>query len=132
MLWKKEIKTLNDKIFGLERSKKEKIYTHKRKVLKFKLNTLNQRLERKVNNRPTERQLYNINKISVEDKKHDRLNKIQKLEEEIAFIEKDIQKIEKKLDDLSFEYEDNKQEMVKRNLAKFYTNLLSFAAITIN
>ncbi|MFX1317310.1 MAG: helicase-related protein, partial [Promethearchaeota archaeon] len=131
-LWKKEIKTLNDKIFGLERNKKEKIYAYKRNILNFKLNTLKQRLDRKVSSKPTERQLNNINKISDEIRKQERLNKIQKLIEEIAFIEKDIQKVEKKLDDLAFEYEDLKQDMIKRNLAKFYTNLLSFAVININ
>ncbi len=130
-LWKNEIKTLNDKIFDLERSKKEKIYAHKRNVLSFKLDSLKQKFERKGNSKPTERQLQNINKMSDETKKQERLDKIQKLEEEIKFIEKDIQNVEKKLDDLSFEYEDLKQEMIKRNLAKFYTNLLSFAVIKL-
>ncbi len=130
-LWKNEIKILNDKIFDLERSKKEKIYAHKRNVLFFKLDSLKQRLERKRNSRPTERQLQNINKMSDETKKQERLDKIQKLEEEIMFIEKDIQNVEKKIDDLSFEFEDLKQEMIKRNLAKFYTNLFSFAVIKL-
>ncbi len=130
-LWKNEIKILNDKIFDLERSKKEKIYAHKRNVLFFKLDSLKQRLERKRNSRPTERQLQNINKMSDETKKQERLDKIQKLEEEIRYIEKDIQNLEKKLDDLSFEFVDLKQEMIKRNLAKFYTNLFSFAVIKL-
>jgi len=130
-LWKNEIKILNDKIFELERSKKEKIYAHKRNVLFFKLDSLKQRLERKRNSRPTERQLQNINKMSDETKKQERLDKIQKLEEEIMFIERDIQNVEKKIDDLSFEFEDLKQEMIKKNLAKFYTNLFSFAVIKL-
>ncbi|MFX1321955.1 MAG: SNF2-related protein [Promethearchaeota archaeon] len=130
-IWKNEIKTLNDKIFELEKSKKEKIYAHKRNFLFFKLNSLKQRLERKETNRPSERQLKNINKMPDETKKQERLDKIQKLEEEIKFIERDIHNVEKKLDDLSFEYEDLKQEMIKRNLAKFYTNLLSFAVIKL-
>jgi len=130
-LWKNEIKILNDKIFDLERSKKEKIYAHKRYVLFFKLDSLKQRLERKRKNRPTERQLQNINKMSEETKKQERLDKIQKLEEEIRYIEKDLQNIEKKIDDLSFEFEDLKQEMIKKNLAKFYTNLFSFAVIKL-
>ena len=130
-LWKKEIKILNDKLFDLERSKKEKIYAHKRNVLFFKQDSLKQRLERKKNSRPTQRQLQNIDKMSDETKKQERLDKIQKLDEEINYIEKDMQNMEKKLDDLSFEYEDLKQEMIKRNLAKFYTNLLSFAVIKL-
>ena len=130
-LWKNEIKILNDKIFDLERSKKEKIYAHKRNVLFFKLDSLKQRLERKRNSRPTERQLQNINKMSDETKKQERLDKIQKLEEEIMFIERDTQNVEKKIDDLSFEFEDLKQEMIKKNLAKFYTNLFSFAVIKL-
>ena len=130
-LWKNEIKTLNDKIFDLERSKKEKIYAHKRNVLSFKLDSLKQKFERKGNSKPTERQLQNINKMSDETKKQERMDKIQKLEEEIRYIEKDMKNVEKKLDDLSFEFEDLKQEMIKRNLAKFYTNLLSFAVIKL-
>ena len=47
----------------------------------------------------------------------------------IMYIKKDIQSVKRKLDDLSFEYEDLKKEMHKRNLAKFYTNLNSFAII---
>ncbi|MFX0043102.1 MAG: SNF2-related protein [Candidatus Hodarchaeota archaeon] len=130
-IWKKEIEILNDKLYDLEKNKKEKIYAHKRNVLFFKLNSLKQRLERKQNNRPTERQLQNINKMSDETKKQEKLDNIQKLEEEIKYIEKDIKNIEKKLDDLSFEYEDLKQEMIKKNIAKFYTNLLSFAVIKL-
>ena len=44
-------------------------------------------------------------------------------------MKKDIVGIKKKLDDVSFEYEDLKNEMKKRNLAKFYTNILGFAVI---
>ena len=40
--------------------------------------------------------------------------------------------IDKKLDDLAFEYEDLKKEMDKRNIAKYYTNLSSFAIIKLN
>jgi hypothetical protein len=130
-IWKKEIKSLNDKLYEIEKNKKEKVYAHKRNVLYFKLNSLKQRLDRKQNNRPTERQLQNINKMSDETKKQERLDNIQKLEEEIKYIEKDMKNVEKKLDDLSFEYEDLKQEMIKRNLAKFYTNLISFAIIKL-
>ena len=64
-------------------------------------------------------------------KKQERIDKIKKLEEEIKFIQKDIKLTEKKLDDLSFEYEDLKNEMNKRNLSKFYTNLLSFALLKV-
>lgn len=130
-LWKKEIKTLNDKIFNTERSKKEKIYAHKRNVLFSKLDLLRQRLEKKRTYLPSERQLQNVSKMSDETKKQEKLDKIQNLEEEIQFIERDINNVEKKLDDLSFEYEDLKKDMIKRNLAKFYTNLLSFAIIKL-
>jgi len=130
-LWKREIKKLNDKIFTIEQEKKKRIYAYNRRVLKFKIESLNQRLERNKNKRPTRRQLRNINGLIDEIKKQERLQEIQKLEEEIRFNEKDIQKNNKKLDDLSFEYEDLKNEMNRRNLAKFYTNLLSLAIIRI-
>ena len=129
--WKREIKTLNDTIFNRERKKKEKIYSHKKRTLNFKLESLYQILERNKTKRPTPRQLYNIEKITDATKKQERLNKIKKLEEEIKFINKDINLTKRKLDDLSFEYEDLKNEMIKRNISKFFTNLLSFALLKI-
>ncbi|MFX1257408.1 MAG: SNF2-related protein [Promethearchaeota archaeon] len=130
--WKKEIKQLNDKIFNLELKKKEKIYAHKRNVLNFKLISLKQKLERKKNKRPTERQKQNINNLKDETKRKEKLDKIEKLEEEIRFIAKDLEIIEKKLDDLSFEQEDLKNDIIKRNLRKFYTNIMSFAIIKLD
>ncbi|KKM19235.1 hypothetical protein LCGC14_1657710 [marine sediment metagenome] len=59
------------------------------------------------------------------------MNNIKKLEEEIKFLKSDIRLIQIKLDDLSFEFEDLKNEMVKRNLSKFYTTILSFALIKL-
>ena len=64
-------------------------------------------------------------------KKQERLNKLKKLEEDIKFITKDLNLTKKKLDDLSFEYEDLKNEMIKRNLSKFFTNLLSFSLLKL-
>ena len=128
-IWKKEIKILNDSIFNQEKKKKEKIYSHKKRTLNLKLESLNYILERNKNKRPTPRQLQNIEKITDTAKKQEKLNNIKKLEEEIKFIQKDMKLTEKKLDDLSFEYEDLKNEMIKRNLSKFYTNLLSFAIL---
>lgn len=128
-IWKREIKTLNDKIFAKEQEKKKKIYSHNRKVLNIKIESLNQKLLNNKNKKPTSRQLQNINNLRDETKKYERIQKIKKFEEEIRFIEKDIQIAKKKLDGLSFEYEDVKNEMKRRNLAKFYTNLLSLAII---
>ncbi|MFX1310537.1 MAG: DEAD/DEAH box helicase [Promethearchaeota archaeon] len=130
-IWKREIKTLNDSIFEREKKKKEKIYRHKRRTLNLKLESLKLTLEQKKNRRPTSRQLQNIEKITEGEKKQERLNMIKKLEEEIKFIEEDIKINETKLDDLAFEYEDLKNEMIKRNKSKFYTNLLSFALLKI-
>jgi len=130
-IWKREIKLLNDTIFNQERKKKEKIYSHKKRTLNLKLESLNLMLERNKNRRPTARQLHNIEKITEPAKKQEKLNKIKKLEEEIKFINKDIDSTRRKLDDLSFEYEDLKNEMIKRNISKFYTNLLSFALLKI-
>jgi SNF2 family DNA or RNA helicase len=128
-VWKKEIKQLNDKIFIIERDKKKKIYNYSRRVLNLKLESLNQRLERNVNKKPTSRQLQNINNLKDYDRKQERLQDIKRLEEEIRIDERNIKRIEKNLDELSFEYEDLKNEMKRRNLAKFYTNLLSFAIV---
>ncbi|MFW9785289.1 MAG: helicase-related protein, partial [Candidatus Heimdallarchaeota archaeon] len=130
-IWKKEIKQLNDKIFASERDKKKKIYKYNRRALSLKIEAMQQRLERNQNRRPTERQLQNIRNLKDETKKQERLRSIQKLEEDIQFIERDIKLAENKLDDLSFEYEDLKNEMKRRNLSKFYTNMLSFAIIRI-
>ncbi len=130
-IWKEEVRKLNDKIYSLEREKKRKIYDHNKKILKLKLESLKLRLERKEKNRPTQRQLQNINNLKDETRKQTRLQEIQNLEEEITFIEKDISIIEKKLDDFAFEKDDILNEMKRRNLAKFYTNLLSLAIVRI-
>jgi len=127
--WKREIKILNDKIFNQEKKKKDKIYSHKKRNLNLKLESLNRTLEKNENRRPSPRQLQNIEKITESKKKQERLENIKKLEEEIKFLKRDIQSIGKKLDDLAFEYEDLRNEMNRRNLAKFYTNLLSFALL---
>ncbi|MHA1992381.1 MAG: helicase-related protein [Candidatus Hodarchaeales archaeon] len=130
-IWKKEIKQLNDKIFTIERDKKKKIYAYNRRVLNFKIESLRQRLEGNINKKPTNRQLQNINGLKDGTRKQERLQSIKKLEEEIRFNERDIKLAEKKLDNLSFEYEDLKNEMNRRNLAKFYTNMLSLAIIRL-
>ncbi len=129
--WKREIKILNDKIFNQEKKKKDKIYSHKRRILNLKLESMNMTLEKNKNKRPSPRQLQNIETRTDLKKKQERLDNLKKLEEEIEFNKRDIKLIERKLDDLAFEYEDLRNEMNRRNLAKFYTNLLSFAIIRI-
>ncbi|MFX1380662.1 MAG: SNF2-related protein [Promethearchaeota archaeon] len=131
-IWKREVKTLNNSIFAQQKKKKEKIYSHKRRSLNLKRESLLKVLERNENKRPTPRQFQNIEKLTDIKKKQERLNLIKKLEEEIKFIKQDIKLLEKKIDDLSFEYEDYKNEITKRNLAKFYTNLIALALIKIN
>jgi SNF2 family DNA or RNA helicase len=130
-IWKSEILQLNDKIFAMEQEKKKKIYNYNRRVLRLKTESIHQILERKKKSKPTERQLQNIRNLGDAIKKQERIRGVQKLKEEIRFLERDAQSIEKKLDELSFEFEDLKNEMKKRNLGKFYTNLLSFAVIEI-
>jgi hypothetical protein len=127
--WKREIKILNDKIYNQQKRKKEKIYTHKRRTLNLKLESLAKNLEQKENKRPTTRQLHNIEKMTDLDKKKERLDYFKKIEEDIKFINTGMISIKKKLDDLSFEYEDLKNEMIKRNKSKYYTNLISFALL---
>ncbi|MFX1413775.1 MAG: SNF2-related protein [Promethearchaeota archaeon] len=129
--WKQEIRALNDKIYNLERSKKEKVYQFKSKILTQKIGNLNRKLERKVKQKPTEKQMKNILSLTDEAKRRERLKKVKQIDEDINFLEKDIAFTEKKIDDLSFEFEDIKNEMIKRNLAKFYTNLSSFAIVKI-
>jgi hypothetical protein len=130
-IWKREVRKLNDKIFNIEREKKSKVYEHNRSVLNSKLESLKLRLERKEKNKPTQRQLDNINSLKDETRKQKKLQDIQKLEEEIKLIERDIKNKEKKLDEIAFEHEDLSNEMKRRNLAKFYTNLLSLGIIRI-
>ncbi len=127
--WKKEVRKLNDKIFNIEMKKKEKIYKFNRKALNLKLEAMKLKLERKTNQRPSERQKANLASLTDEKKKQEKIERYERLEEDIRFIEKDIRLIERQIDDLSFNYEDLKNEMKKRNLAKFYTNLTSFAII---
>ena len=130
-IWKREIKSLNDNIFEQEKRKKEKIYSHKRRTLNLKRESLKLTLEQKKNQKPTTQQLRNIEKITNAERKQERLNRIKKINEEIKFIDRDIKLNERKLDDLAFEYEDLTNEMIKRNKSKFYTNLLSFALLKI-
>ena len=130
-IWKGEVKRLNDKIYASEREKKKKMYENNNKTLKLRIESLKLRLERKEKNKPTQRQLQNINNLEDKERKKQRLQDIRDLEEEIRFIQKDITIITKKLDDLAFEHEDLTSDMKRRNLAKFYTNLLSFAFIRI-
>ena len=92
---------------------------------------LKRKLERKEGQNPTERQLRNILNLTDEGRKEEKKRKVKQLEEDIHFLNKDIKLTEKKIDDLSFEYEDIKKEMIKRNLAKFYTNLDAFAIIRL-
>ena len=130
-IWKQEIKALNDKIFTSERNKKEKIYQYKSRALNLKMEGLKRKLERKEGQNPTERQLRNILNLTDEGRKEEKKRKVKQLEEDIHFLNKDIKLTEKKIDDLSFEYADIKKEMIKRNLAKFYTNLDAFAIIRL-
>jgi hypothetical protein len=129
--WKNEIKALNAKIFKIETKKKEKIYTYNKRLLTFKLESLKLKLEKKESKKPTERQLLNIKSIEDKQKRQERLDKIDKLKEDIRFLEKDIAKVEKKLDDLAFDYDDLKREMNERNRAKYYTNLSACAILRV-
>jgi len=130
-LWKQEIKVLNDKIYTQEKKKKERLFAHNRKILKYKIEILKQKLERKESQRPSEKQLRNIKYLTDQAKKQEKMNKIEKLKEEINFLKQDIRLIEKKLDDLSFEFEDRKNEMIRRSRSKYYTNIISFALIKV-
>jgi len=129
--WKQEIKALNDKIYNLERNKKEKIYKYKSKILTQKIESLKRKLERKEKQKPTEKQMKNIMNLTDQTKKEERLKRVKQIEEDISFLKRDITATEKKIDDLAFQYDDLKREMIKRNLAKFYTNLSSLALVKI-
>ena len=60
------------------------------------------------------------------------MNKYKKLEEDIKFLNKYIQSIQRKLDDLSFENEDRKNELRKRAQSKYYINLISYAIVKLS
>ncbi len=129
--WKKDVIKLNNKIFNQEKIKKEKIYHHKKSVLQHRIETLKSKFERKSNQKPTERQLQNIRELKDVKKKEERKKNIEKLYEQITFLEKKIQRTEKELDDLSFWFSDVKNEMKKRNISKYYTNLEFFAKVLV-
>ncbi|MFO8020196.1 MAG: SNF2-related protein [Promethearchaeia archaeon] len=130
--WKTEIKRLNNKIFKKEQEKKKKIYAHKREILKLKRESLKQKKKQKETEKPSKRQLDRIYRITDEDKRQKKLKEIKSIEEDIEVLIKDIKLIKRKLDDLAFEYEDMKNEMKKRNLSEYYTNLTGFAVINIS
>jgi SNF2 family DNA or RNA helicase len=129
--WKREVQRLNKKLYTQEKEKKEKIYKHKKKVLNLKIKNLKKRLNKKISQRPSERQQQNIANMKDEKKKQERIQYYERLEETIRFLERDISKSIKKLDDLYFEYEDLKEDMKKRNQAKFFTNLIGIAIVNI-
>ena len=130
-IWKREIKRLNDKIFKKEQEKKKKIYAHKREILNLRRESLKRKMERKEAQKPSARQLDKIHTMTDNDKKQKKLKEIKSIREDIDVIKKDIALIKKKLDDLEFEYEDRKNEMKRRNLAKYYTNLIGFSLIKL-
>ncbi|MBY9015264.1 MAG: DEAD/DEAH box helicase family protein [Candidatus Lokiarchaeota archaeon] len=127
--WKTEIKALNDKIFNIEQKKKEKIYAYRSRTLKLRLESMKKTLEKRENKRPTEKQKSNLEKLTDQKRRREREDQINLLEEQIKFTKLDIARLEKEIDNLSFEYDDLKNDMIKRNLAKFYTNLDAFAII---
>jgi SNF2 family DNA or RNA helicase len=129
--WRKEIFHLNSNIYRFEREKKRKIYNYKKEILKRKVETLRDKLIRKKSQRPSERQIKNINQLDDEKKKQERLKKIEQIEEDITFLRKDIDLTRRKLDDLEFFYEDQKKDMKKRNAHTYFTELIGFALIRV-
>jgi SNF2 family DNA or RNA helicase len=129
LTWKRDVQRLNNKLYTQEKEKKEKIYKHKKNVLNLKIKNLKKRLNKKISQRPSERQQQNIANLKDEKKKKERIEYYEHLEETIRFLEKDISKSIRKLDDLQFEYQDLKEDMKKRNQAKFFTKLISTAQI---
>ena len=92
---------------------------------------LKQKLERKENQKLTKIQRLIIKNLTDQTRKQERIRKIEKLHEEIKFLRRYIKLNEKKLDDLSFEFEDLKNEMIRRNKSKFHVNMVSFAVINL-
>ncbi|TXT60347.1 MAG: putative Helicase domain-containing protein [Promethearchaeota archaeon] len=129
--WKMEVQRLNKKLYTQEKEKKEKIYKHKRNALNLKIKNLKRKLNKKISQRPSERQKQNIANLKDEKKKQKRIEHYERLEETIHFLEKDISNSIKKLDDLEFEYQDLKEDMKKRNQAKFFTKLIGYASILV-
>ncbi|MHA1193094.1 MAG: DEAD/DEAH box helicase [Promethearchaeota archaeon] len=127
--WKSEIKELNNKIFNIEKNKKQQIHQYKLRMLNFKLESLKTKLEKKESQLPSKRQMQNIHNMGDKDQKQERLRKIKLVEEDILFLSNDIIIAKRNLDDLEFDYQDLQKDMAKRNLAKFYTNIDAFAVI---
>lgn len=130
--WKSEIRELNNKIFNIEKNKKQRIQDYKLRMLNFKLESLKFKLEKKKKQLPSKRQMQNISNISNEEDKQEKLRKIKLVEEDIHFLNDDINQTKRNLDDLEFHYQDLQKDMQKRNLAKFYTNIDAFAVIKLD
>lgn len=127
--WKREIKELNNKIFNIEKNKKQRIHNYKLRMLNFKLESLKIKLEKKKSQLPSKRQMQKIHNMGDEGEKQERLRKIKLVEEDILILNNDFYQTKRNLDDLEFDYQDLQKDMDKRNLAKFYTNLDAFAVI---
>ncbi len=73
----KRNRNFKDKIYNQEKKKKEKIFAHTRKLLKIKVEMLKQKLERKENQKPTERQRRNIKNLTDQARKQERIKRIE-------------------------------------------------------
>ncbi len=129
--WKQEIIQLNNKIFNIEINRKTKLFQNKILILEKKKNNLNLKLEKNLKIISNENDLVKINQLKDIKLKEKKLKKIEETKEQIHFLRKDIEKINIKLEDLSFFYEDLKNETKKRKKTNFSTILLSMAHIKI-
>jgi len=130
--WKREIIKLNEKIFQKERNKKKKLYEYRKKIFSQKLNSLKKKLINKENKLPSEKMMIKITNLSDKEKKEKTMKVIEKLKEDIRFLNNNIKSTQQKLDDLEFHYLDLKNDMQKRNLQKFSTELIEISEIHIS
>jgi SNF2 family DNA or RNA helicase len=129
--WKTSIINLNDKIFQNEKKRKNKLYKHKKKILSEKLASLKKKLQQKKNQFPSEEKIKKINNLAEQEKREKKMRKLKKQQENIRFLEKDIDLINKKVDDLEFHHRDLINDMQKQNKQIISIKLLSLLKLTI-
>ena len=97
--------------------------------MEIKKSSLAKKLNRKLNQRPSKRQITRLKKMTDVERKKQREEHYNELEEEIRHLHQEIKRVEKLREALAFEYEDLKSDMKRKNMKKLDAELLSIALL---
>ena len=86
-------------------------------------------IKRREEDRPTKRQLDNIQKITDPEKKKKRLDAIASNEEKIQLLQKDLSEMERRYEQEMFDFDDKMSRLEKYRVQKFEISLFSIALI---